>query len=87
MSEYCPKCGEKTSEDDGRLCANCQAPSELPPAHGSASLFQCPKCDGPHFNIGTDGILVCASVSKHTDYKVKHGGCGWRGTLNEKGQR
>lgn len=56
--------------------------ASLATASGSASLFQCPKCDGPHFNVGVDGTLVCASVSQHTDYKVKHGGCGWRGTLN-----
>lgn len=36
MSEYCPKCGEKTSEDDSRLCANCQVLGESGPPSGSA---------------------------------------------------
>ena len=28
MSEYCPKCGDKTSEDDSRICANCRVKTD-----------------------------------------------------------
>lgn len=45
MSEYCPKCGEKTSEDDGRLCANCQAPN--PPADATKTVETPPPTGAP----------------------------------------
>ena len=38
MSEYCPKCGDKTSEDDSRLCVNCQATSSLVAKAGSGHV-------------------------------------------------
>lgn len=49
----------------------------------SESLFECPKCNGPHFNVGVNGTLICASVSKFTNFECKQGGCGWRGTLTQ----
>jgi len=58
MSEYCQKCGDKISEDDSRLCANCQKKSELPAPKGSVERDgnwmdkwgACKVCDGeiPH---------------------------------------
>lgn len=59
-----------------------RAKPPLAPAPGSESMFQCPQCKGPHFNAITDGTLMCASVSEFTNFRVKHGGCGWRGTPN-----
>lgn len=49
------------------------------------NLFECPTCGGPHFNITNAGTLVCASVSRFTDFKVKSGGCGWKKDLLENG--
>lgn len=51
----------------------------------SGSLFQCPKCGGCHFNL-TAAAVLCASVSKLTDFQLRAGGCGWSGARNEKGQ-
>lgn len=45
----------------------------------SVSLFQCPRCQGWHFNVGVDGTLQCVSVTRHTNFEVRQGGCGWRG--------
>lgn len=43
------------------------------------NMFLCPKCKGPHFNVGLDGTLKCASVTEHSYYKKP--GCGWSGTV------
>lgn len=57
-----------------------------PPAPGRGAdepspLFQCPRCEGLHFNISTEGTLTCANASKFTGFEIRPGGCGWRGGL------
>lgn len=47
----------------------------------SEILFTCPNCNGPHFNVGVNGTLICVSVTEKTPKDELHG-CGWRGHLN-----
>lgn len=61
MSEYCPKCGEKTSEDDSRLCANCQAESELAALNGSP----CVVCGSP-LTLGVERAVPVLMVHCNT---------------------
>lgn len=48
----------------------------------SEIMFRCPVCGGYHFNVGVDGQLYCCSVTKFTDFEVRHGGCGWSGSTD-----
>lgn len=77
MSEYCQKCGEKTSEDDSRLCANCTGQSSLAEPSGSAVraaeeyLARCPDPMSRSDAVTAVGIVLAEAREKLLEVRAQ----------------